>query len=463
MSHYAVVAPALYSHFHALQALAGALIARGHRVTFVHQIDARTLITDARVEFEPVGGDTHPAGALSRTHRLAASPSGLSIRRLIADMAATTDMLCRALPAALARLDVDGVIADQMEAAGGLVAEGLNLPFVSVACALPVEREPGLPLPVMPFRYATDERALKRYAASETVYDRLMRPHARVIAAHAEAFGLAPRHALHECLSPLARLSQTPAALDFPRRDWPPHAHAVGPLRAADRDRPTSTEPAWPLDPARPLVFASLGTLQGHRYRLFARIAKACRRLDVALVIAHCGGLTPEQATRLERLGATFVTDFADQRATLAQADAVVTHGGLNTVIDAIAADTPILVIPLAFDQPGVAARVAYHGIGERLSRFASHRRIARTLATLLDAPACLDVSNGRQRMAALRHSLEDAGGAAYAATLVERAIATGRPQTNDTPRPEEATMTPARVPSRPAADRTNVAAEPAP
>ena len=116
MSHYAVIAPALYSHFQALQALAGVLIDRGHRVTFVHQQEARTLVHDARIGFEPVGLHTHPAGSLARSHRLAAHPTGLSIRRLIADMATTTDMLCRELPSALERLGVDGIIADQMEA-----------------------------------------------------------------------------------------------------------------------------------------------------------------------------------------------------------------------------------------------------------------------------------------------------------------------------------------------------------
>ena len=58
MSHYAVIAPALYSHFQALQALAGVLIDRGHRVTFIHQQEARTLVHDARIGFEPVGSPT---------------------------------------------------------------------------------------------------------------------------------------------------------------------------------------------------------------------------------------------------------------------------------------------------------------------------------------------------------------------------------------------------------------------
>ncbi|GHB33599.1 glycosyltransferase [Salinicola rhizosphaerae] len=413
MSHFAVVAPPLYSHFQALEALAVTLIGRGHRVTFVHRAAARPLIRDARINFTAI--DT-PTAAFRSGHRaFAMRASALSIRRVIVDMAASTDELASALPPLLDRLGVDAVIADQMEAAGGLVAEGVGLPFVSVACALPVDREAGLPLPVMPFSYATDARARQQYAASERIYDWLMRPHARVIATHAARFGLGRREALHHCLSPLGQISQTPATLDFPRQALPAHFHAVGPLRS-----PTSARGGrWTIDADRPFVFASFGTLQGHRFGLFEKVARACRRIGARLLVAHCGGLTAHQARRLQSRGATFVTDFADQHAALAQADAVVTHGGLNTVLDAITAETPMLVIPLAFDQPGVAARVAWHGLGERASRFASAGQIAEGLSRLLAS------DDYRQRLAASREGLISAGGVERAARLVEAALVT--------------------------------------
>ena len=57
-----------------------------------------------------------------------------------------------------------------------------------------------------------------------------------------------------------------------------------------DRDRrviplPCDIRP----DPDRPLVYVSLGTLQGHRHRLLARIARACRRAG-AQVLVSLGG-----------------------------------------------------------------------------------------------------------------------------------------------------------------------------
>lgn len=421
MSHFGVIAPALPSHFRALQALGVELVTRGHRVTFIHQQDAAAWLDSPLIDFHAVGRASHPAGSLAATLGCAANPSGpLGLRRLIADMARTTEMLCRELPPALSTLQIDALLCDQMEAAGGLVAEAAGLPFISVACALPVNREPGIPLPVMPMAYGTDERSRQMYLGSARVYDWMMGPHRRVIAAQAAALGLSPRDGLHHCLSPLAQVSQTVPGFEFPRLGLPAHFHHVGPLRAG-----TSAELPLPFAVAddRPLVFASLGTLQGQRFGLFKRIARACRRLDVQLLLAHCGGLDLAQARALEQEGATWVTDFAPQRAALARADAVVTHGGLNTVMDAIAARTPMLVLPIAFDQAGVAARVCHAGVGLKASsRFAGSATMAGLLRRLLDEP---QVSAG---LARLGDEVDAAGGTAAAADITEQALRTGRP-----------------------------------
>jgi zeaxanthin glucosyltransferase len=417
MSHFGVVAPAYYSHFHALQALAQELLKRGHRVTFFHQADAARWVTDPGIGYVALGHTSHPPGSLQRSLRLAANPgTPWGLRQIIGHLAATTGMLCNELPAALEQHGVDALLCDQMEAAGGLVAESLGLPFISIACALPVNREPGLPLPVMPFAFGSDERSLHMYRGSTQVYDWLMKPHARAVQSAARALGIAPRSGLHECLSPLAQISQTLTGFDFPRQAAPPHLHAVGPLRNAC----TTTAGTWPIDPARPFVFASLGTLQGQRMGLFEQIAMACRQLDGQLLIAHCGLLDAAQERRLRDYGATWVTDFAPQQWALQQADAVVTHGGLNTVMDAIAAATPMLVMPIAFDQPGVAARVRHHGLGQQLHRRARSSRIARVLREVLQTPT--------HAFAPLSAELAGAGGTLKAADIIEIAVTTRQP-----------------------------------
>ncbi|WP_043529730.1 glycosyltransferase [Litchfieldella xinjiangensis] len=413
MAHLAVVAPPFPSHFRALQAVAGPLLERGHRVTFLHQPDAARWLDDSRIAFHALGEDTHPTGSLGQTLRLAASPGGpIGLYRLIHDMARTTDMLCRTLPSALDALGVDALICDQMEAAGGLVAEGMGRPFVSVACALPINREAGLPLPVMPFGYGTDIRIIQ---GSERVHDLMMTPLNGVVSRHAREFGLSPRQGLHECLSPQAQISQTIPGFDFPRQSPPGGLHHLGPLRPAPVD-----ERALGLAVAddKPLVFASLGTLQGHRLTLFRRMARACRALGVQLLIAHCGALNARQSEMLYRDGATWVTDSVPQRAAIARADAVITHGGMNTVMDALSARTPLLVLPLAFDQPGVAARIEYTGVGVRVSpHTATVRRLRNALKALLES------DRFTPPLARLGREVDEAGGSLKAAGIVEHAL----------------------------------------
>lgn len=417
MTHFAVVAPPFHSHLRAMEAIAAQLIGRGHRVTFVQQADVAQTLRHPQVGFAQVGAGSHPPGSLAAIVNRAARPGGpWGIRRVIADMAEATEMYCRDAPALLRSIGAEALLVDQMEPAGGLLAEHLGLPFVSVACALPVNREALVPLPVMPWRYRATPWGEQLNLHSSNVYDRAMQPHARVIVRYAAAFGLPPRQRLDQCLSPMLQLSQTTPGFDFPRTALPAHFHGVGPLRSSLADEPALDVS---VSHGRPFVFASLGTLQGDRFALFERIAEAARELDVQLLIAHCGRLGSAQESRLLKAGAAWVTDFAPQRAVLARADALITHAGLNTVLDALEAGVPSLALPIAFDQPGVAARVVHAGVGLKLDpRLASRRRIVVALRRLLREPGF------SQRAGSLGSEVRAAGGAPRAAELIEAALA---------------------------------------
>jgi zeaxanthin glucosyltransferase len=418
VTHFAVISPPFLSHVRSFEAIAEVLAGRGHRVTLVAQPDAATLLRSPALGFHPVGAATHPPGSLAAVVARAARPGGpLGILRTVHDLARGTDMLCRELPAAVRAIGAEAIIADEMEAAGGLVAEHLGLPFVSVANAVSVRREPTVPSPVLPFDYDATPKGEKRNRGAEWVGNLLMGEHSRVIARHAAAFSLTPKRRLEECLSPFAELNQVVRGLDMPRRHAPPTLRAVGPLRP-----PLTEEPPLelPVDPTRPFVFASFGTLQGSRLGLFRKIAAACRALGYQLLVAHCGGLHPTEA---QSIGATWVTDFAPQRAVLARADLLVTHAGVNTVLDALTFGVPMLAMPFAFDQPGVAARIVHAGVGMRLMpRFATVVGIKRCLDGLIRDPSY------RHRAELLGQEIRTAGGAVLAAEIIEQVARTGRP-----------------------------------
>src|SRR5262249_48863902 len=72
-----------------------------------------------------------------------------------------------------------------------------------------------------------------------------------------------------------------------------------------------------------------------------------------------------------ERLGNipsnVIVVSAAPQIELLARAALCITHAGLNTALESLAAGVPMVAIPIGYDQPGVAARIAHHGVGEFL------------------------------------------------------------------------------------------------
>ncbi|WP_288448658.1 nucleotide disphospho-sugar-binding domain-containing protein, partial [uncultured Pseudomonas sp.] len=113
--------------------------------------------------------------------------------------------------------------------------------------------------------------------------------------------------------------------------------------------------------------------------------------------------------------GATWVTDFAPQEAAIARADAVITHGGFNTVLDALAAGKPMLALPMVFDQPGIARRLERVGAGICLApRLASKDRLTQALGAVLADPSYRQAA---ERFVPIARA---AGGVATAARLVD-------------------------------------------
>ncbi len=341
----------------------------------------------------------------------AARPNGLfGILRTVADTAALTDELCDGGPDVLGAIGAEMIIGDQMEPASGLLAAHLGLPFVSIAAALPIDPDPAIPLPFLPWPYDPSEKGLKRNRGGEQVARLLLTRQRQTLRRWSERSGISPRETLADCLSPSATIAQTVPSFDFPRPPEP-RFQAVGPIRLQTE---VATDLPFALDPERPLVFASLGTLQGHRVDIFRSVAKACRDLGAQCLVAHCGRLDASEAASID---ADVVTDFAPQQAVLRRAAVCVTHAGLNTVMDSLEAGVPLLAIPIAFDQPGIAARIVHHGVGERLSRrFLTAAKLRASLERLLARP------NYRNRARAIGLDIRASGGASLAADIIEKA-----------------------------------------
>jgi UDP:flavonoid glycosyltransferase YjiC (YdhE family) len=94
---------------------------------------------------------------------------------------------------------------------------------------------------------------------------------------------------------------------------------------------------------------------------------------------------------------------------------AVVCHGGLNTVSEALAHGVPLVVAPIRHDQPVNASLVAAAGAGLRIpfNRF-TPEELRAAVETVLSNPSY------RAAAAAIRQSFATAGGSRAAAEHLE-------------------------------------------
>jgi zeaxanthin glucosyltransferase len=112
------------------------------------------------------------------------------------------------------------------------------------------------------------------------------------------------------------------------------------------------------------------------------------------------------------------VVSFAPQLGILKRAALVITHAGINTVLESLCEGVPLVAVPLGNDQPGVAARVKARGACVVVS-------VRRLNATRLRKAVMLVLQNPRYRAAAqeLQRNLEQMDGPGRAADLIEQVL----------------------------------------
>ena len=408
MPHFAVLSAPLAGHLNPLQVLGTELIQAGHNVTVVHVSGAARFIFADGIGFAALPPHADEAPLDTYLAALAEPTGPVGFRRMIRATAKMTEALLDRAPDVLKRIGADAVIADAVEPAGPLIARRAGLPHVVAITGLPLMREAGVPPPFVGWRHRSGPVARLRNRGGHVVSDHLMRPISRAVQARARDWGLTAAAA------PVLHVAQCPRGLDFPRAELPARFLYGGPWRSRQAGDPIDLP-----DDGRPLVFCSLGTLQGSRRPLFEIMAEACAMIGARAVIGHAGGLSAAAAARLP--GRPLVRAFWPQGAVLRRCTAAVLHGGFNSVLDALAASVPIVALPIAFEQPATAARLVRIGAGRALSpRGLTARTLAEALARIIGDPGY------RAAAHRLAIEMEGAGGAARAAAAISETLATG-------------------------------------
>jgi zeaxanthin glucosyltransferase len=158
-----------------------------------------------------------------------------------------------------------------------------------------------------------------------------------------------------------------------------------------------------PLPSDRPIVYVSFGSQIYFWPEIFEKLIAAGRMLDAHLVLA-LGDLVddPRWAAPLDRCD---VYRYAPQPAILQRSAAFVTHGGANSVMEAIQAGVPMLISPMCNDQFHQAYFVERTGIGLVENLIAAPvERIVECLRELMTNPAI------RSNMAAVSKTYQTSG-----------------------------------------------------
>ncbi|MEZ4238081.1 MAG: glycosyltransferase [Myxococcota bacterium] len=375
------VVPPLVGHVNPTVAVASALRARGHDVAWVAHPTAVRPLLPAGAELLPLPDEGH-AEVAARAAAEGSAVRGLAsiqffLERFLVPLAH------HMVPGVRDAVDAwrpDALIVDQQALAGAIVARERGLPWATSATTSAELVDPLASFP----KVAAWRTGLLRDLQAAHGLDPVDEP------------GWSPH---------LVLVFSTPALVG--PGPWPPHWAFVGPAVAG---RSPGGPFPWDALEDRPRVLVSLGTVSTTRQRRFYDVvAEAVQGAPWQTIVSAPQEMLPEPPAGVLRF------DRVPQLALLPHLHAVVTHGGHNTVCEALSHGLPLVVTPIRDDQPVVAHQVVQAGAGLRLS-FGRLRP-----AELRDAlRRVLDDPSHREAAARVAESFRAAGGADAAALRVE-------------------------------------------
>jgi len=215
--------------------------------------------------------------------------------------------------------------------------------------------------------------------------------------------------------SPWLNLYLYPSAADYRReRQLAPTWHRLEScVRASDAEWPV---PHGLRADGGGLVYLSLGSLGSADVELMQRLVDVMGRTRHGVIVSK-GPLADQIRLHDNMVG----EGVLPQPAILPQVDAVITHGGNNTVTECFHNGKPMVVLPLFWDQVDNAQRLDETGFGVRLSTYGFEDAELTGAVDRLLANTAL-----RDRMAVDARRLQMNPGTVRAAELIEQVARTG-------------------------------------
>jgi len=361
----AFVSLPLTGHLNAMTTLARKILTRGHEVVFIGIPDIESAIRSAGLTFVPYCENEFPAGSLekylapiSKLHGLAAvRNTNLHLTPGLAKAAFDH------LPRLIKKIGVEALVMDTLHRFLELIPMSLNIPCVHIWNTLHIDGTGTTPACIYDWPHEDTPEARVRNLDGLKKLGAMAAPTLDVAKAYAEKTGLQIDWSNSAtAVQRLAVITQTPKAFDFPGIPWPPEFHYAGPFHESENHVPIPFP--WAKLNGKPLIYASLGTLVNGLDHVYRTILEVLGKLpDVQVVLSIGTNIDPDILEPIPQN--TIMVRKAPQIELLKRAALCITHAGLNTTLESLAHGVPMVAIPIAYDQPGISARIAYHGVGE--------------------------------------------------------------------------------------------------
>lgn len=364
----------------------------------------------------PFCEEDYPPGSITQIFGTVATLQGNNVLKQHLKTPALLKVMLEGLRKKLEENRVDAIVIDKGHLFMELVPMSLGIPYVHIWTVLHMDFSGATPICIFPWPHETTPGAHARNIAGVKQVQGFFAPAADSAKIYAEKYGLQidwddPR-ATH---SKLAEITQTPREFDFPNIPWPAEFHYAGPFH--DDDGREEIPFPWEKLNGKLLIYASLGTLVNGIDKIYNAILAAAASLPFTQLVLSIGDNVNAEALSPIPADAIMVRK-APQIALLKRAALCITHAGINTVLESLAQGVPMVALPITYDQPGIAVRIAFHGVGE----FIAFENITENLLLEL-IQKVLDNSEYRNRARYLQQIIADTKGLDGAASIIEQAL----------------------------------------
>jgi len=392
VTHVVIGSVPIHGHVTPLLAVAGGLVERGHRVSFltgarfadaVVRTGSDFVALPAEADFDDRevnqdSGQERPDGIRGLRYDV----REVFLRPALAQYQALRDLVARPTDAVIVEPAFAGaslLTAEPRSKRPPVILAGV-LPMTLSSAAVPPF---GLGLP--PLRQPLLNRARNaalRVLVEQVIFGSVQREaEATFRAVHGRPM---PVFILNwvSTVDAIAQLSVP--AFEYPRPDAPVPLHFVGPLTSASH---APTPPWWgDLDRGTPVVLVTQGTIANRDFNQLVRPTVAALADSDVLVVVTTGGPPVEALGPLP--GNVRATEYLPYDKLFPLLDVMVTNGGYGGVHYALAHGVPLVVAGGGEDKPEVAARVAWSGVGVNLrTGHPEPEAIRRAVRQVLDDP----------------------------------------------------------------------------